>query len=144
MQPMRSHIMKSIGPPFFSYGQSWVFSFKLCLICFGKCRPPFTCVGGSKGRNSTLQNGTLYFLHRCIFFFFLGEWWANQIGSMQKENWTWEAPHLINANHNRCKNVPPVSWDFSLKASHSRSPIFLENWAVPNRNCPSLQFIHES
>jgi hypothetical protein len=54
-------------------------------ICFGKCCPPFTCVGGSKGRNSILQNRTLYFLHR-FFFKNFKERWANQIGSLQKEN----------------------------------------------------------
>jgi hypothetical protein len=35
-------------------------------------------------------------LHSFIYF----EWWANQIGLLQKKkktkNWTWEAPHLIN------------------------------------------------
>jgi hypothetical protein len=41
-------------------------------ICFGKCCCPFTCVGGSKGRNSIFENGTLYFLHRFVFFFKFG------------------------------------------------------------------------
>jgi len=40
-------------------------------ICFGKCCPPFTRVGGSKGRNSILQNRTLYFLLRFLFYYFL-------------------------------------------------------------------------
>jgi len=30
-------------------------------ICFGKCCPRFTYIGGPKGMNSTLQNRTLYF-----------------------------------------------------------------------------------
>jgi hypothetical protein len=30
-------------------------------ICFGKCCPPFTCVGGPKGRNSIPQNRAFYF-----------------------------------------------------------------------------------
>jgi hypothetical protein len=80
-------------------------------ICFGKCCRPSTRVGGSKGRNSKFQNRTLYFLHRfvCFVLFFFWEWWANQIGSLQKENWIWDTPHVFNANHNRCsKKAPPV------------------------------------
>ncbi len=30
-------------------------------ICFGKCFPPFTHVGGRKGRNAILQNRTFYY-----------------------------------------------------------------------------------
>jgi hypothetical protein len=30
------------------------------------------------------------------------EWWANQIGWLQKNtNWTWEAPHLVNRRGER-------------------------------------------
>jgi hypothetical protein len=66
-------------------------------ICFGKCYPPFTYIGGQKG-------GALYFklepsilgnLHR---FFFFPEWWANQINPFEKNKfkWTWKAPYLMN------------------------------------------------
>jgi len=30
-------------------------------ICFSKCCPPFTDIGGPKGKNSVLQNVTFYF-----------------------------------------------------------------------------------
>ncbi len=29
--------------------------------CFGECCPPFTYIGGPKGRNSILQNRNFYF-----------------------------------------------------------------------------------
>ncbi len=38
-------------------------------MCLGKCCPPFTCIGGPKGKNSILQNRTFYFgsVHSFIF-----------------------------------------------------------------------------
>jgi hypothetical protein len=40
----------------------------LSYICFGKCCPPFTYIGGPKGMNSTHQNRTfLRSLHSFIF-----------------------------------------------------------------------------
>ncbi len=52
------------------------------LICFGKCCPPFTYIGGPKRRNSIFQNWTFYFGEPPQFHYF--EWWVNQIGSLQK------------------------------------------------------------
>jgi hypothetical protein len=61
----------SIAPPFYP-------------TCFGKWCPPFTYIGGTKGRNSILQNRTIYFGESPWFHYF--EWWTNQIGSLQKNN----------------------------------------------------------
>jgi len=64
-------------------------------ICFGKCSPLFTYIGGPKERNSIFQNKTFYSGEPPYLFIF--QWWANQIGSLQKHKiWTWEAPHLVN------------------------------------------------
>ncbi len=43
------------------------------LICFSICCPPFTYIGGPKGRNSMLQKITFYF-----YFYF---------GVMSQSNW---------------------------------------------------------
>jgi hypothetical protein len=40
-------------------------------ICFGKCCPRFTYIGGPKGRNSILHNRTLYFGEPPQFLFIL-------------------------------------------------------------------------
>ncbi len=50
-------------------------------LCFGNRCPLFTYVGGRKERNALLQNRNFYFLEslHCLF-----EWWANQIGLLQK------------------------------------------------------------
>ncbi len=47
----------SIPPPFYR-------------TCFGKCCPPFTYIGRRKGRNSILQNRTIYFGEPPWFHFF--------------------------------------------------------------------------
>ncbi len=39
------------------------------LVWFGKCCPPFTYIGGPKGRNSILQNRTLFWGDSIISFF---------------------------------------------------------------------------
>jgi hypothetical protein len=62
-------------------------------ICFGKCCPPFTYVGGQKGRNSVLQNRSFYFGGQSNWFIAKGE--------KKKKKKTWEAPHLIN----RCNST---------------------------------------
>jgi hypothetical protein len=63
-------------------------------ICFGNVVLLSPIYLGQRG-------GTLYFkigtssLVACIVSFPF-EWWANQIGWLQKKtNWTWEAPHLV-------------------------------------------------
>ncbi len=40
-------------------------------VCFGKCCPPFTNVGGPKERNSILQNRTFYYFEEPPWFHFL-------------------------------------------------------------------------
>ncbi len=70
-------------------------------ICFGKCCPPFTYIHGQpKGRNSMLQNRTLYLgsLHSFSFFGVMSQ--SNWLIANQKKNWTWEAHHLINRKRN--------------------------------------------
>ncbi len=51
-------------------------------ICFGKCCPPFTYVGGLNIGTSIvqIQPSILGSLHCFICF----EWWANEIGSLQE------------------------------------------------------------
>jgi hypothetical protein len=66
-------------------------------ICLGKWCPPFTYIGGPKGRNCTVQNRAFCFGESPLFCFFgvMGL----SIGTLpeKKKKWrTWEAPHLIN------------------------------------------------
>ncbi len=75
-------------------------STSLYPIYFGKCCPPLTYLGGLKGRNSIHQNRAFYCGEPSQFHFF--EWWANQIGLLQKRGKkAWEAPHHINPKHTR-------------------------------------------
>ncbi len=65
-------------------------------ICFGKCCPLFTYIGGPKGRNSMLQSRSFYFGQPPQFRFFkkvLGQ--SNWLVARGKKK-TWEAFHLIN------------------------------------------------
>jgi hypothetical protein len=58
----------------------------LTFICLGKWCPPFTYMGGQKGRNYIVQNRVFCFGEFPLFLFFL-EWWANQIDMLpQKKN----------------------------------------------------------
>jgi hypothetical protein len=60
-------------------------------ICFGKCWPPFTYIGGQKGRNSILKNRSFYFGGQSN--------WLIAKGVKKKKKKTWEAPHLINRSN---------------------------------------------
>jgi hypothetical protein len=42
----------------------------LTFICLGKWRPPFTYMGGQKGRNCTVQNRVFCFEESPLFLFF--------------------------------------------------------------------------
>jgi hypothetical protein len=48
------------------------------LICLGKWCPPFTYIGGPKGRNCTVQNRAFCFGESALFLFF---------GVMGQSNW---------------------------------------------------------
>jgi hypothetical protein len=50
----------------------------LTFICLGKWCPPFTYIGGPKGRNCTVQNRAFCFGEFPLFFFF---------GVMGQSNW---------------------------------------------------------
>jgi len=66
-------------------------------ICFGKFCPPFTYIGGSKGRpNSILQNRTFYFGEPKYFFFFLSRGLNKLAHCKKKKKMNLEAHHLIN------------------------------------------------
>jgi hypothetical protein len=57
----------------------------LCKYC-----PPFTYIGGPKGRNSVTENRTFHFGEPPFF------WVIGQSNWLIAKNWTWEAPHLMN------------------------------------------------
>jgi len=71
------------------------FPYLLTFICLRKWCPPFTYIGGPKGRNCTVQNRAFYFGESPLFLF---------VGVMGQSNWhvaqnkikTWEALHSIN------------------------------------------------
>jgi hypothetical protein len=42
-------------------------------LCLGECCPPFTDIGGRKGRNSILQNRRFYFVKASIVALFLSD-----------------------------------------------------------------------
>ncbi len=46
------------------------FSYLLTFICLGKWCPPFTYMGGQKGRNCTVQNRVFCFGESPLFYFF--------------------------------------------------------------------------
>ncbi len=52
------------------------------FMWFGKCCPPFTYIGGQKGKNFIFQNRTFYFGEPPQFPFFLSD---GQIGSLQQK-----------------------------------------------------------
>jgi len=60
------------------------FPYLLTFICFGKWCPPFTYIGGPKGKTCIVQNKAFCFGESPLFLFFL-EWWANQIGTLLKK-----------------------------------------------------------
>jgi hypothetical protein len=77
------------------YFSQHFFHISSLLYAFGKWCPPFTYIGGPKGRNYTVQNKAFCFGEFPLFLFF---------GVMGQSNWhvapkkkkTLEAPHLIN------------------------------------------------
>jgi hypothetical protein len=91
--PKRSHYFLTIGGDFFSSfpGSQYVpFNFPkgshqvlnrfpntvsipphFYPLSFGNCCPPFTHIGGQKGRNSILQKGTFYFGVSIVWFFWV-------------------------------------------------------------------------
>jgi len=55
----------------------------LTFICLEKWCPPFTYIGGPKGRNCKVQ--TKAFCFGSLHYFFFLEWWGNQIGMLPQK-----------------------------------------------------------
>ncbi len=75
--PMCSHYVPfkfPMGPNIFPNISPYLFTF----ICLGKWCPPFTYIGGPKGRNYTVQNRAFCFGESPLFYFF---------GMMGQSNW---------------------------------------------------------
>jgi hypothetical protein len=76
------------------------FRYLLTFICLGKWCPPFTYIGGPKGRNCTVQNRAFCFGE---FSLLLLLFWSDGLIKLArwappppKKKKTGEAPHLIN------------------------------------------------
>jgi hypothetical protein len=79
-------------------------------ICFGKCCPPSTNIGGQKAWNGYFKRepSILGSLHSFIFFSDR----PIKLAYAKEKNWTWEAPHLMNR-----RGEWPPSWAPILRMS---------------------------
>ncbi len=71
--PMCSHYVPFKFPIFFPIFFPTFSPYLLTFIGLGKWCPPFTYIGGPKGRNCTIQNRAFWFGESSLFLFFLSD-----------------------------------------------------------------------
>ncbi len=106
-------------------------------ICFGS----FHLYRWAKWEELYTSKLDLLFWGASIVSFFF-EWCANQIGSLPKTNWTWEAPHLINRRGEKGNNHIRHSRFLSLYMKGVKHSRFLSLYL---KALPSLKILsHKS